>query len=423
MLIGFLWDYFTFGMGCNEQKNVLHNLQNYVKYYIIFASEIVVQIFWVRKSICTNMDNLIYNYERVDIMKKVLLGPSGGTAASMGAFMQYWVQKTNYSGETMLVPEMWRTMAGLTSRQVIPATKSFVEGWDMIGGSPIIPSCKNTNVFKIEQEGGETIDKSGTVYEFCKDYDGIVAVGGGGTTRQCTALKEAHDINSIIALATMDNDIYCFDDMLGFRTAVYNSAASINACSNDAQTMQRPTMVFAMGYDCGRLSVSSVKYARKHFGTKIDLLHIPETNVAIEDVAAKIRKSYNGGDFNIVIGEGVCKSLGTDDGTHKKFSTDEYAKKLMELTGIEFKVLMPDYMQRSGVPVYEDRILAHRFAQMANHLVDDGRWNYVIGSVDGFVIAKPFEEIIEILDEQNSSSPWYATHRMSLDDVEDILIK
>ena len=357
-------------------------------------------------------------------MKKVLLGPSGGTAAAMGAFMQYWVQKAPYSGETMFVPEMWRTMAGLTSRQVIPATKDFVEGWDMLGGSPIIPSCKNTNVFKVEQEGGgEPIDKSGTVYEFCKGYDGIVAVGGGGTTRQCTDLKKAHGINSIIALATMDNDIWWFDNMLGFETAVQNSAASINACSNDAQTMKRPTMVFAMGYDCGRLAVSGVKHARKHFGTKIDLLHIPETNVAIEDVAAKIRKSYNGGDFTIVIGEGVCKSVGTDDGTHKKFSTDEYAKKLMELSGIEFKVLTPDYMQRSGAPVYEDRVLALRFARMASHLVNQGKWNHVIGSVNGDVIAKPFEEIIEVLNTQNSSSPWYETPKMSLDDVEEILIK
>lgn len=371
------------------------------------------------------MDNQFYNYERVDNMKKgkVLLGPSGGTAAPMGAFMQYWVQKSPYSGETMLVPEMWRTMAGLTSRQLIHASRDFVEGWDMLGGSPIIPSCKNTNVFKIAQEGGEPIDKSGIVYEFCKEYDGIVAVGGGGTTRQCTDLKKAHDINSIIALATMDNDIWCFDDMLGFQTAVQNSAASIDACSNDAQTMQRPTMVFAMGYECGRLAVNSVKYARYNYGTKIDLLHIPETGVAIEDVAAKIRNAYTGGDFTIVISEGVCKSTGTNDGTHKKFSTNEYAKKLMELSGIEFKVLTPDYMQRSGAPVIEDRALALQFAKTASQLVLDEKWNHVIGSLNGKVVTKPFEEIIEILNTQSSSSAWYVTPKMSLDGVMDILIK
>ena len=354
---------------------------------------------------------------------KVLLGPSGGTAAPMGAFMKSWISEVGYEGETWLVPEMWRTLAGLTDRELILATPDIVSGWENIGGSPIIPSCKNTNVFKIVQQGGEPIDKSGIVYEVCKDYDGIVAVGGGGTTRQCTDLKKAHDINSIIALATMDNDIWCFDDMLGFQTATRNSAASIDACANDAQTMQRPTIVFAMGYECGRLAVSGVKYARKHFGTKIDMLHIPETGVAIEDVAAKIRNTYKGGGFTIVISEGVCKSTGTNDGTHKKFSTNEYAKKLMELSGMDFKVLTPDYMQRSGRPITGDKFLAFKFAQKAESLIAEGKWNYVIGSLNGEIIAKPFEEIIEILNTQNAYSPWYETPKMSLDGVMDILIK
>lgn len=355
-------------------------------------------------------------------MKKILLGPSGGTAASMGAFLQYWVQRSNYNGETTLVPEMWRTMCGLTGKEPVLATKPLVEGWDKKGGSPYIPSCKDTNVFKIH-ENGVDVDKSHIVSDFCKGYDGIVAVGGGGTTYQCEELLKKRGINSIVALATMDNDICVFDDMLGFQTAVENSAVSIDACSNDAQTMQRPTIVFSMGYECGRLAVNAVKHAREHYGTKVDLLHIPETDVAIEDVAAKVKKEYNGGDFTMVISEGVCKSTGTNDGTHKKFSTGEYAKKLMELSGIEFKVITPDYMQRSGAPVNRDKLLAIRFAKKASELVMANKWNYVIGSADGNVIAKPFEEIVEVLRTQNSSSPWYDFPKMSLDSVSDILIK
>lgn len=356
-------------------------------------------------------------------MEKILLGPSGGTAASMGAFMQYWIQKTGYTGETWLVPEMWRTLVGLTDRKLILATRELVDDWDQIGGSPKIPSCKNTNVFKIEQNGLPPQDLSHIVRDFCEGYDGILAVGGGGTTFQSAALNQKQGINSIVALATMDNDICCFDNMLGCETAVQNLAASINACSNDAQTMQRPTMVFAMGYECGRLAVNAVKYARKVYGTKIDSLHIPETDVAIEDVAAQIKDKYKGGDFTIVISEGVCKSTGTNDGTHKEFSTSEYAQKLMELSGIKFKVLTPDYNQRSGIPVNKDKLLALRFAKKAEELISKGQWNQVIGSNRGEIVVKPFEEVIEVLNNQNSSSPWYATPKMFLDDVKDILIK
>lgn len=353
-------------------------------------------------------------------MEKILLGPSGGTAASMGAFMKYWVQQSGYTGETWLVPEMWKTMVGLTDRQLVLATRELVEKWHEVGGSPKIPSCKNTNVFKI---GSSEKNMSSVVREFCKGYEGIIAVGGGGTTRQCTRLRDEQGINSIVALATMDNDICCFDDVLGFKTAVENLAISINACVNDAQTMQRPTIVYAMGYESGRLAASAVKYARKTYGTKVDLLHIPETNVAIEDVVAQIKNKYKGGGFTIVISEGVCKSTGTSDGIHKEFSTSEYAEKLMQLSGIKFKVLTPDYNQRSGIPVNGDKMLALKFAEKAGQLVREGKWNHVIGSIDGNVVAKPFEEIIEVLNTQDSSSNWYVTSKMSLSPVEDILIK
>lgn len=356
-------------------------------------------------------------------MKKVLLGPSGGTAASMGAFMKYFVQKSASTTEIDLVPEMWRTMAGLNNRTLVRASDRVVDGWDMRGGSPEIPSCKNTNVFRVAKKVGTIIDMSNVVRDFCKDYDGIIAVGGGGITLQYEALNRKQGLNFIVALATMDNDICCFDNMLGFETAVQCSAASINACSNDARTMQRPTMVFSMGYECGRLAACAVKHARKHYGTKIDLLHIPETDVSIEDVAAKIRNMYNGGDFTIVISEGVCKSTGTSDGVHKKFSTNEYARKLMNLSGIEFKVLTPDYMQRSGIPVYEDRILADKFAQKALQLIDSGKWNRVIASVNDEVVTMPLDKAKEIIEKQNASSCWYSTPKMSLDAVKDILIK
>ena len=356
-------------------------------------------------------------------MSKILLGASGGTAATMGSFMKYFVE-IDKDSETFLVPESWRTMAGLTDRRIMLASPELVSNWDRIGGSPIVPSCKDTNVFKIAQEDGTTIDMSGIVKQYCEEYDGVIPVGGGGTTMQSALLHAKQGINFIVPLATMDNDIQCFDDILGYRTAVAHAAASIAACSNDARTMNRPTMVFEMGYECGRLSVAAVDYARNAYSAKIDMLHIPETNVAIEDVASKIKRSYKGGDFTIVISEGACKtSDGTNDGIHKHFGTADYANKIMELTGIKFKVLTPDYMQRSGMPVEMDRKLAYKFAKEAHQLIKAKNWNQVIGSINGKVTSIPIEEVVEVLNNQKPSMDWYSTKRVSLDGVNDILIR
>ena len=357
-------------------------------------------------------------------MAKYLMGPSGGTAASMGAFMEQHIKNAEEGEEFYLVPEMWRLLCGISSRSLILADKEFVSGWSKIGGSPIIPSCKDTNVFKIKQPDGSEIDLSDKVREFCKGYSGIIAIGGGGTTAQSLALHKAHGLNFIVPLATMDNDILCFDNVLGFETAVQNAGASIAACYNDAHTMQRPTIIFCMGYDCGRLAVNATKHAITKYGAKIDMLHIPETQTSVEDVAAQINEKFKGGAFTIVISEGCCKSSEvTTEGTHKSYSTAEYANEIMRLTGKKFKVLTPDYMQRSGNPVKEDIELVKKFSSTAFELIDAGKWNHVIGSRNGEIIAMPFEEVMEVLETQNVSSDWYATSKVSLDDVSDILVK
>lgn len=341
--------------------------------------------------------------------KKYLMGPSGGTAASMGAFMQHFVNISKSDEKIYLVPEMWRTLCGISGRSLILADINLVSGWSKIGGSPKIPSCKDTNVFEIVQGDGSKVDLSGKVRDFCNGYSGIIAIGGGGTTAQSLALNKRHGLNFIVPLATMDNDILCFDNVLGFETAVQNAGASIAACYNDAHTMQRPTMIFCMGYDCGRLAVKATEHAMIKYGAEIDMLHIPETQTSVEDVAAQIKKEYKGGAFTIVISEGCCKSSETEAGIHKSYSISEYANVIMRLTGIKFKVLTPDYMQRSGNPVKEDIELAEAFAKKAFKLIDNGQWNHVIGSKNGEIIAMPFEEVMKVLETQNVSSDWYGT--------------
>ena len=231
----------------------------------------------------------------------------------------------------------------------------------------------------------------------------------------------------MVALATMDNDIICFDDMLGFQTAVQNAGMSIVSAVNDAMTMQRPTLVFSMGYDCGRLTVNATKYAMqslKKLGYgKIDLLQIPETKTAIEDVVKAIKTRYTGGAFTIVMSEGCAATLsGTDDGEHKKYKTTDYAKEIINLTGIDFKVLNTDYRQRSGAPVRKDVLLAKRFAAKASELISQDKWNYVIGSFEGKVIARPIDEVSYILNTQKPSLHWFNAKNLCIGEVRDILI-
>ena len=361
---------------------------------------------------------------------RYLIGASGGTASSMAAYQKAFIEMLSPEEEAFLVPQMWRTMGGLVDQKLINAKTCKIKKWDKIGGSPISPSCKDTNLFKYKVDEGKYVDISEKARDFCEGYKGIIAIGGGGTTFQCMELNQAYGINSIVVLATMDNDVPGFDNTLGFPTAVQSAGESIIACVNDAMTMQRPMIIFILGYDCGRLAVNAVKYANeklKSYG-KVDLLQIPERKLSSKSypkmLADKVRDSYNGGAFTIVVSEGCCekKQKKEDKGIHKTYDTERFVRRVQKLTGIKFKTIKIDYRARSGCPVNMDRRLATQFAKKTFELIEEGKWNHVIGSMDGKIVAKPFEEVASDIRRDMKPMEWYNASYVSLDKVKDILV-
>ena len=232
----------------------------------------------------------------------------------------------------------------------------------------------------------------------------------------------------------MDNDVPGFDNTLGFPTAVESAGESIIAAVNDAMTMQRPTIIFILGYDCGRLAVNSTKYANQKlegYG-KVDLLQIPERKSSKKSypkaLADEVINRYKGGAFTIVVSEGCCekkkknKNKKEDKGIHKEYDTDRFVRRLQKLTGLKFKNIKIDYRARSGAPVRKDKELAIQFANKAFELLDAKKWNQVIGSVDGKVVAKPFAEVASDIKKGVKPMEWYEPPFVSLDGVKDILV-
>ena len=340
---------------------------------------------------------------------KFLMGVSGGTAAPMGATIKYFIERTWIDDEVYLIPSMWKAMATNAPKPVL-CQSSDVQMWDQIGGSPYCPSCKNTNVFDING-----IDMSSEVRDYCSGFDGVIAIGGGGTTMQSFELSETVGMKFIVPIATMDNDLPCFDNTLGFATAVDNMANSICSASWDAYTMDRHCVIFSMGYHCGRVAACATKLAVQR-GALVDLLQIPEYSSSVKDVAKYVIKNNS---KLIVVSEGCCVSQNVAKGVHQTYDTNKYVRSLKRLTGFEWKSIVADYRQRSDVPVSADKRLANDFAQRAYHLASRGIWNQVIGSCNGEVINLPLSEVANAL---TSSEPvdWFKT--IDLSDIKDILM-
>ena len=351
-------------------------------------------------------------------MKKmnIGLGCSGGTAAPMAAACKYVVEEFSDAYNIWALPECWRLMTGLTDEKCHMLTPEDVKDWDKIGGSPYLPSCKNTNVFKISTGNNRVTDYSKKVRDFYESmhFHCVLYVGGGGTSMQIAELSKKYpELHSEVLLATMDNDVSCFDNCLGFKTAVQYNAETIVAGISDAYTMQRPTLVFTMGYDTGKVALEAALRAQEKTG-KVNFVYLPESGRNADEFARYLKDNFKGkGTFVGVCSEGVCCSTGGADGIHKKFDISSFCKEVEEKSGIPFKVLQGDYRQRSGLPVAEDLELAKKYVKRAFELVSDGCWNQVIGGSNAGTL--PCEFVGAVINQQDSVwTTWFNMAKPSI---------
>ncbi len=348
--------------------------------------------------------------------KNIGLGPSGGTASSMAAACKFVVEEFSDEYNVWALPECWRLLAGISDGECHLLTPEEVRDWDKVGGSPFIPSCKDTNVFKVPSGNNRFVDLSSKVKDFYDkmDFHCVLYVGGGGTTLQISRLSKLYpELHSEVLLATMDNDVSCFNNSLGFETAVQNNAEAIVAGVSDAYTMQRPTLIFTMGYDTGDVALRAGLKAQELTG-KVNFIYLPESGMNIDEFSHYLKTNYAGrGTFVGVCSEGVCNSIGGTDGVHKKFNINSFCAEVEAKSGISLKVLQGDYRQRSGIPVKSDVELARKYAKRAFWLVSEHFWNQVIGGSDANFL--PFDQVSSVIEKQDSSwSTWFNEPKPSI---------
>ena len=134
-----------------------------------------------------------------------------------------------------------------------------------------------------------------------------------------------------------------------------------------------------MGRNCGDLAL----YAGLAGGATTIL--VPEKKYSKEEIfrtvmdGKKQKKHHN----LVVIAEGVGQS-------------DEIAKEIEEISGIETRLTVLGYVQRGGSPSAYDRILASRMGHRAVELLMEGKSGRVIGTVKGEIVDLDIHEALSI---------------------------
>ncbi|MBQ6675912.1 MAG: 6-phosphofructokinase [Ruminococcus sp.] len=292
--------------------------------------------------------------------KRIGVLTSGGDAPGMNAAVRA-VARTAIS-KGMEVVGIKRGYNGLLNGDYFMMEKSSVSGIIKRGGTCLYTArclefVKPEGVLK----GKERCEELG--------LDGIVVIGGDGSFRGAADLSAA-GIPCIGIPGTIDNDIQCTEYTIGYDTALNTATEMIDKLRDTAQSHDRCSVVEVMGRKAGFIAVN---VAIAVGAEAVITLERPYDLDAIAAKMIKVRNSKNGKHhFLIVVAEGVGQ-------------TENIARSLQEMTGIESRVTVLGHVQRGGSPTLRDRVIATEMGYHAVELLEQGIGNRIVGLKDGKV--------------------------------------
>ena len=246
-----------------------------------------------------------------------------------------------------------------------------------------------SSVSNIIQRGG-TILKSARTLEFHKPegrakayeamhtagMDGLVVIGGDGTSRAAAAICEESDIPVVGCPGTIDNDLFGTDETIGFDTAVNTALESIDKIRDTADAFEQTFYIEVMGRTSGFIALDV------GLSCGAEYIALPENQMEIEDLMKifknqRVTKRSN----MIVVAEG-----------HETGGAMKLAEKVKKKTGADYRITILGHVQRGGSPTARDRILASELGAAAVFALIEGKTNVMTGEVRGEITYTPFLE-------------------------------
>ncbi|HYM20195.1 MAG TPA: 6-phosphofructokinase [Candidatus Kapabacteria bacterium] len=211
--------------------------------------------------------------------------------------------------------------------------------------------------------------------------DGLVVIGGDGTSNAAAAMCEEFDIPVVGCPGTIDNDLYGTDRTIGFDTAVNTALESIDKIRDTADAFERTFYIEVMGRTSGFIALEVGLSCGAEF------IAIPENDSTIEQVLKVFQNQRATKRSNmIVVAEGAIVNGSTQGGAIA------LAEEVKKRTGVEYRVTILGHVQRGGSPTAGDRVLATKLGAAAVEALRSGKTNVMTGEVHGNLTLTPFAE-------------------------------
>lgn len=323
-------------------------------------------------------------------MKKLLIATGGGDCPGLNAVIRGIAKAARSEG----VWDAWGTMEAFNGvfsdpPELVRLTPKRIAGIHVKGGTIIkTTNLNDPRAYPVQQADGswKTVDRTGELVERIKSlgFEALVNIGGDGSQRISQALIEK-GMNVVGVPKTIDNDLLGTDLTFGFSTAVQIASESLDKLVTTAESHHRVMLMEVMGRDAGWIALHTAIAG----GAEICL--IPEIPFHIDKVLQTINKRYHKGKgfANIVIAEGAKpaggavvgkKALEVGDQHIKLGGVANYLQMLLEEKGCpaQIRTTVLGHIQRGGIPIAFDRILASAMGVKAYELVRDGAFGTMV---------------------------------------------
>ena len=340
-------------------------------------------------------------------MKRVLVATGGGDCPGLNAVIRAVVKRAAQERDWEVIGSI-QSYDGILREptEIMVLDEKAVAGIHVDGGTIIGTTNKGGPFawpFKNQDGTWGAVDRSDEMIRKLQylGVDAVISIGGDGSQKISQQLFEK-GLKIIGVPKTIDNDLSATDFTFGFQTAVQIATESVDKLVTTAASHNRVLVLEVMGRNAGWIALNTAIAG----GAEVCL--IPEIPYDIEKVAEKLYSRYNKGKGHaiVVIAEGAAPKGGTllaeksDEVGYENVRLGGVARKLVnDLKAIGFEADMREtvlgHLQRGGIPIAYDRILATQFGVKAFEMVLEGKFGEMVAYRHPNIISVPFHEAID----------------------------
>ncbi len=230
--------------------------------------------------------------------------------------------------------------------------------------------------------------------------DAIVVVGGDGSMNIVSNYCRGSLAKVVGIPKTIDNDTPITEFSVGFQSAVQVCTSAIDSLELTARSHNRALIMEVMGRDAGHLAMHSA------LAGAADVCLVPEIPYTIDGVINKLKEIKASGRNHAVIV--VSEGIKTEDGAHLSNKKNMVGEAVYggisqylcnEITAryndFQVRTTTLGHVQRSGVPVAFDRLLASLYGAEAIEILARGEDNKMVVWQAGKIAAVDLADVVK----------------------------